>query len=115
MTNSVLTLVSGTLWGQFVAGCLYHFQFRLPHPWPDQEPQPTGVRVLEAGGLCRHPPCRPLAHREHPAMNWPPRMFYQELWGSKRLQEVSASAGRPEAPGLGGAQSRSAKGAGTEE
>lgn len=39
-----------------------------------------------------HPPCLPLSHDEHPAMNWPLRMFYQEPWGSKRRQCQRARA-----------------------
>lgn len=67
MTNSVLTLALGTLWGQFVAGCLYHFQFRMPHSRPIQdsppgwEPQPIGIHVPEAGSLCQAA-TRPASH-----------------------------------------------------
>lgn len=57
----------------------------------------------------------PLSPCEQPAVNGPPRTSYQEPWGSEETAVSDSKRGHPGAPGLGAAQSRSAKGAGRED
>lgn len=98
MADSVHTFVLGTRRGQFIAGCLYHFQLSTPRmrslvgdPPAHWEGHRSRLCVLEAGSSV---PCGSVSHWEHPAMNWPRERSIGSCGGLEETA-VSASAGNP--------------------
>lgn len=121
MANSPLAFPRGTHWGQFLAGCLYHFPLRAPcmrfirvSPLVGK-PSPLGRPQSQAPWSWRRVSLRwaadcPAAHSEQPAVNWPLGTSHQEPRGWKRRRLSVSKLGQTRGAGPQGSPEQVSEG-----